>query len=84
MGYYLAPRAADIQSHILDPPVEANNFEIKPAIVTMNQNNALFHGLAKEPPRDHVKRLLELAGSLKINGVPEEALQLRLFPYSLV
>ncbi|CAL1360250.1 unnamed protein product [Linum trigynum] len=83
MGYYMAPRLADIQSPILHPPVAANYFKIKPALVTIIQNNALFHGLPSESSREHVQRFLELAGSLKINGMPAEALQLRLFPYSL-
>ncbi|CAL1394752.1 unnamed protein product [Linum trigynum] len=82
MGYYMSPRAADIQSPIQHPPVAANNFEIKPALVTI-QNNALFHGLANESSREHFQRFLELAGSLEINGVPEKALQLRVFPCSL-
>ncbi|CAL1408044.1 unnamed protein product [Linum trigynum] len=79
----MAPWVENIQSPILHPSVAANNFEIKPALVTMIQNNALFHGITSESPREHVQRFLELAGSLKINGVPAEALQLRLFPYSL-
>ncbi|CAL1370195.1 unnamed protein product [Linum trigynum] len=83
MGYYMAPRPAEIQSPILHPPVAANNLEINSALLTMIQSNALFHGFESESPREHVKRFLELAGRLKINGVPAEALQLRLFPYSL-
>ncbi|CAL1406415.1 unnamed protein product [Linum trigynum] len=83
MGYYMASRTADIQSPILHPPVAANNFEIKSPLVTMMQNNAFFHGHISESSREHVQRFLELAGSLKINGVSGEALQLRLFPYSL-
>ncbi|CAL1412037.1 unnamed protein product [Linum trigynum] len=83
MGYYMDPRAADIQSPILHPPVAANNFEIKPSLMTMIQQYAYFHGLAHESPREHVQRFLELSGSLKIIGVPEEALLLKLFPYSL-
>ncbi|CAL1403209.1 unnamed protein product [Linum trigynum] len=84
MGYYMAPQAADIQSPILHPPVAANNFEIKPSLVTMIQQNAYFHRLAHESPREHVRRFHDLAGSLKINGIPEEAFLLKLFPYSLV
>ncbi|CAL1379091.1 unnamed protein product [Linum trigynum] len=61
----------------------ANNFEFKPALVTMIQNNALFHGLSNESPREHVQKFIELAGSLEINVVHEDALKLRLFPYSL-
>ncbi|CAL1354617.1 unnamed protein product [Linum trigynum] len=83
MEYYMAPRPADIESPILYPPVAAKNFEIKPALVTMIHSNSLFHGIECESPREHVQRFLELAGSLKINGVPAEALQLRLFPDSL-
>ncbi|CAL1370201.1 unnamed protein product [Linum trigynum] len=30
MGYYMAPRLADIQPAIRHPPMAANNFEIKP------------------------------------------------------
>ncbi|CAL1412039.1 unnamed protein product [Linum trigynum] len=70
MGYYMAPRAADIQSPILHPPLAANNFEIKPSFVMMIQNNALFHGLANESPREHVQRFLEVVGSLKIKVFP--------------
>ncbi|CAL1370891.1 unnamed protein product [Linum trigynum] len=83
MGYYIAPRPADIQSPILNPPIAANNFNIKLDLVTMIENNALFHGHATESAREHIQRFLELAGSLKINGMSAEALQLRLFPYSL-
>ncbi|CAL1354653.1 unnamed protein product [Linum trigynum] len=83
MGYYMAPWVADIQSPILHPPVATNNFEIKLIVVTMIQNNSYFHWLANESPREHVRRFLELAGSLKINGIPEEALRLRFFPYYL-
>ncbi|CAL1355580.1 unnamed protein product [Linum trigynum] len=79
----MTPRPADIQSPILHPPVAAKNFEIKPALVTMIQSNALFNGHESESPREHVHRFLELAKSLKINGVTAEALQLRFFPYSL-
>ncbi|CAL1355186.1 unnamed protein product [Linum trigynum] len=83
MGYYMAPRSADIQTPILHPPMAANNSEIKPALATMIQSNALFHGHESESPGEHVQRFLELVGSLKINGVSAEVLQLSLFPYSL-
>ncbi|CAL1401590.1 unnamed protein product [Linum trigynum] len=49
--------------------------------LTMIQNNVKFQGLKDKSPREHIQRFVEIAGSLKINGVPEEALNLRLFPY---
>ncbi|CAL1361483.1 unnamed protein product [Linum trigynum] len=54
MGYYMAPRAVDIQPSILHPPVAANNFEITPSLVTMIHNNIQFHGLKDESPMKHV------------------------------
>ncbi|CAL1379297.1 unnamed protein product [Linum trigynum] len=83
MGYYMAPRGADIQPTILRLPVVANNFEIKPDLVTMIQNNVQFHELRDESPREHIQRFIEIAKTLKINGVPEEALKLMILPYTL-
>ncbi|CAL1378554.1 unnamed protein product [Linum trigynum] len=83
MGYYMAPRVADIQPTILHPLVAANNFEIKLRLVTMMKNNEQFHCLKDNSVREHIQRFIELAECLKINGVPEEALKLRLFHYSL-
>ncbi|CAL1370219.1 unnamed protein product [Linum trigynum] len=54
MGYYMAPRTVDILPAIQYPLVVSKNFEIKPALVTMIQNNALFHGISNESPREHV------------------------------
>ncbi|CAL1388851.1 unnamed protein product [Linum trigynum] len=80
MGYYIAPMAADIQPDIRHLPMAANNFEIKPTLITIIQNNSLFHGLSNESPREHIQKFIELAGSLKINGVIEDDLKSRLFP----
>ncbi|CAL1372021.1 unnamed protein product [Linum trigynum] len=55
MGYYMAPRAADIQPTIMHPPMAANNFEIKLSLVTVIQNNIQFHGLKDESPREHIQ-----------------------------
>ncbi|CAL1370416.1 unnamed protein product [Linum trigynum] len=76
-------QVGDEESRILHPPVATNNFEIKSDLITMIQQKIQFHGLANESPREHVKRFLELLGGFKINGVPEEAIRLRLSPYSL-
>ncbi|CAL1410249.1 unnamed protein product [Linum trigynum] len=62
MLYYMALRSADIQPTIRYPPEAANNFEIKSALVTMIQNNALFHGLSNESPREHDQKFIKLRG----------------------
>ncbi|CAL1371967.1 unnamed protein product [Linum trigynum] len=73
---------SDIQPTILHPPVAANNFKIKPDLFTIIQNNTQFQGLQDESPRDRIQRFIEIARSLKINGVSDKALKLKLFPYS--
>ncbi|CAL1394397.1 unnamed protein product [Linum trigynum] len=54
MGYYMAPRAEDIQPSIFNPLVAANNFKIKLGLITMIKHNIQFHGLKDESPREHV------------------------------
>ncbi|CAL1378900.1 unnamed protein product [Linum trigynum] len=58
MRYYMAPRAADIQSPILHPPVAANNFEIKPSLATMIQQNAYSMDLLMNNHKSMSKFLL--------------------------
>ena len=80
---YIRPRPNDTQSSIRRPPIQANNFEIKPAFIQMIQNTAQFSGLANENPNDHLTQFLELCDTFKHNGVSEDAIRLRLFPFSL-
>ena len=39
--------------------------------------------MTKEDPNDHITEFLELYDTIKMNGVTEDALRLRLFPFSL-
>ena len=39
--------------------------------------------MTKEDPNDHIAEILELCDTIKINGMTEEALRLRLFPFLL-
>ncbi|KAG7529968.1 Retrotransposon gag domain [Arabidopsis suecica] len=42
-----------------------------------------FHGLSHEQPMDHIERFEDLVLSMKANGVSEDYLLCKLFPYSL-
>ena len=64
------------------PGIGANNFELKPALITMVQNNQ-FGGLPSEDPHTHLSTFLDYSDTLKQNGVSEDAIKLRLFPFSL-
>ncbi|XP_062113989.1 uncharacterized protein LOC133824999 [Humulus lupulus] len=67
---------------IANPAIDANNFELKPALINMVQQNQ-FGGLATEDPNIHLAIFLEVCATVKMNGVTDDAIRLRLFPFSL-
>ena len=64
------------------PAINANDFELKPALITMVQQNQ-FAGHSTENPNEHLGRFLRIANSIKLNGVRSEVIRLQLFPFSL-
>ena len=67
---------------VKQPTIDANDFELKPALITMVQQNQ-FTGHPTENPNEHLGRFLRIANSIKLNGVRPEVIQLQLFPFSL-
>ena len=49
----------------------------------MVQSNDQFRGTGEEDPTMHLTNFMELWGTLKMNGVSDDAIKLRLFPFSL-
>ncbi|KAL5564001.1 hypothetical protein UlMin_033748 [Ulmus minor] len=49
----------------------------------MLQTAGQFSGLATEDPHLHLRLFMEVADAFKINGVTDDILKLKLFPYSL-
>ena len=62
--------------------INANDFELKPALISMVQQNQ-FAGQSTENPTEHLGRFMRIANSIKLNGVKPEVIQLQLFPFSL-
>ena len=69
-------------SAIKPPAVNANDFELKPSLITMVQQNQ-FNGHLTENPSEHLGRFMRIANSVILNGVKPEVIQLQLFPFSL-
>ena len=63
-------------------PINANNFELKPALISMVQQNQ-FGGHSSEDPNGHMAYFLELAHSVKVNGVLHDEIKMSLFRFSL-
>ena len=62
--------------------MEANNFELKPALITMVQQHQ-FTGHPTEDPNEHLGRFLKMANTVKLTGVRPEVIKLQLFHFSL-
>ena len=80
---YARPSLDETQTCIARPNVAANNFEIKPNVIQMVQQLVQFGGLLDEDPNAHIASFIEICDTFKINGVSDDAIRLRLFPFSL-
>ncbi|KAL1215286.1 hypothetical protein V5N11_016079 [Cardamine amara subsp. amara] len=69
-------------SAIFPPPFQRHDFELKPQYYTLVGNHT-FHAHPTEHPMDHIEKFEDLASRIKANGVSEDYLFCKLFPYSL-
>ena len=82
MEDFWRPIIQEKYSAIRQPIVDANNFELKPALITMVQQHQ-FTGHPTEDPNEHLGRFLRMANTVKLNSVRPEVIKLHLFPFSL-
>ncbi|KAJ9566409.1 hypothetical protein OSB04_002375 [Centaurea solstitialis] len=80
---YAIPIVHQLQTGIRDPTCNVPHFELKTVMFQMLQNNGQFAGLSKEDPHAHLRSFLEIAGSFRLRGISDDALKLKLFPFSL-
>lgn len=75
------PQVTELQSSIIRPAITATHFETKP--IYMIQNSVQFGGLPSDDPNDHLINFMEICDTFKYNGVTDDAIRLRLFPFTL-
>lgn len=56
--------------------------KLKLGLIQMDRDSA-FRGHPSEDPHKHICAFLEICGMVKINGITNDAIRLRLFPFSL-
>ncbi|KAG5374284.1 hypothetical protein IGI04_042397 [Brassica rapa subsp. trilocularis] len=56
--------------------------ELHPAYISLVGQHS-FHGFPHEDPTSHLETFIDLASTIKCNGVPEDYYLCKLFPYSL-
>ncbi|KAK0602869.1 hypothetical protein LWI29_037709 [Acer saccharum] len=71
------------QSSIRQPTIAANSFEIRPSIIQMIGTTCIFNGLVNDDPNLHLQKFNEICETFKYNGIPDDFIKLKLFPFSL-
>ena len=55
-------------SCIVQPAIEANNFDVKASTMNMIYNQCQFDGLPEEDPNAHIEIFLDICAKIKQNG----------------
>ena len=82
MEEFWRPIIQEEYSIVRQPPIKANNFELKLALITMVQQHQ-FAGHPYEDPNEHLGRFMRMENTVKLNGVRPHVIKLQLFPFSL-
>jgi len=69
-----------ITSSIVRRPIEVNNFQLNPRLITLFQQEQ-FGGSPFENPNMHISSFLQKCDTIKMNAVLNDAIQLRLFSF---
>ena len=77
---YFRPVVNDNYSRIQHQTINTNNFELKLTLINIVQQNQ-YGGLAYEDPNVHLATFLEICDIVKMNGVTEDVIRIRLFSF---
>ncbi|GJW63238.1 hypothetical protein Tco_0115122 [Tanacetum coccineum] len=67
---------------IMVPPILAEHFELKHSLINMMTSDQFFR-LEKDNPHDHIRWFNKITSTIKYKDVPNHAIKLMLFPFSL-
>ena len=82
MEDFWRPSIINEYSAVRQPPIQANNFELKPALIIMVQQHQ-YTRHPNEDPNEHLGKFLRMENTVKLNGVSPNVIKLQLFPFSL-
>ncbi|XP_012837477.1 PREDICTED: uncharacterized protein LOC105958024 [Erythranthe guttata] len=82
MREYRTPAVNENYSGIRKPTIAANNFKLKTGQINMVMVNQ-FSGAATADPNLHLANFLEICDTIKVNGVSDDAIRLKLFSFSV-
>ncbi|CAN6462514.1 unnamed protein product [Victoria cruziana] len=77
---YFIPSEYDQGIAAMGPEIGAMQYEIKSFVINMLP---MFYGIENEDPYRHLNEFLDVYVTVRIHGVDDDSLRLRLFPFSL-
>ena len=80
---HLNPILDDLNPGIVTLKIQEAHFELKPVMFYMLNSIGQFGDMLHEDARQHIRNFLEVCDSFRQQGVHEDVLKLKLFPYSL-
>ena len=82
MEDFWRPIIQEEYSAVRQPAIEANNFELKPTLITMVKQHQ-FTGHSSEDPNEHMGRFMRMANTVKLNGMRPEVISCNSSPFHL-
>jgi hypothetical protein len=79
---FSAPSSSNVRTG-LETNIGDGSFKLKPALINMVEQSP-FCGKALEDSNAHLQHFLENCSTFTIRGVTQDAVRLRLFPFSLL
>ncbi|GJY99491.1 reverse transcriptase domain-containing protein [Tanacetum coccineum] len=70
------------ENAIVIPPFQAENFELKPSLITLVQSK-VFRGTELEEPHNHIRFFESITNNFRYPHVPITTVKLLLFPFSI-
>ena len=71
------------ERNISIPAIGTNNFELKPQLISLIQQNYKFHKLPLKNPHQFLTKFLQICNTIKTNGIDPEIYRLILFPFTV-
>lgn len=68
---------------IAPPTTEANNFEIRASMISLIERRQ-FSGAKNESPHAHLNEFEKYCNTIKVNGVTQDFIRMKMFPFSLI
>ena len=67
---------------IVVPAIVDDNFELKTGLLNL-VTSSQFYGFERDDPHSHIRWFNKITSTIKYRNVPQEAVKLLLFPFSL-